>query len=205
MRSPAAVRVGGSSPRGRGKLDQRRAAQGLGGLIPAWAGKTRPPRACGPDSRAHPRVGGENTTGSHSAGEPPGSSPRGRGKQPRHERRTAHPRLIPAWAGKTCPFGVVEAFPGAHPRVGGENGGEVCRSDGHGGSSPRGRGKLTGALLSNGDRRLIPAWAGKTTTCSRCASVSPAHPRVGGENSQAEEMMRPRTGSSPRRRGKRRE
>ena len=50
----------GSSPRGRGKPVSLHLEEGTGGLIPAWAGKTHPLPPHVGDSRAHPRVGGEN-------------------------------------------------------------------------------------------------------------------------------------------------
>ena len=50
------------------------------------------------------------------------------------------------------------------------------------GSSPRGRGKRDKAEGGLGGVRLIPAWAGKTSTGLRLTSCPWAHPRVGGEN-----------------------
>ena len=54
------VHPNGSSPRGRGKprRSPRRALHQ--GLIPAWAGKTRPHPSGRCPAQAHPRVGGEN-------------------------------------------------------------------------------------------------------------------------------------------------
>ena len=51
--------------------------------------------------------------------------------------------------------------------------------------------------------RLIPAWAGKTATIAYSDRPSTAHPRVGGENEKAAQVMRLEVGSSPRGRGKR--
>ena len=94
MRTPAHPRVGGenptdattnlaaggSSPRGRGKLEAC-GALGVGqGLIPAWAGKTMEPTTTSHRRRAHPRVGGENARADLTAFWDTGSSPRGRGK-----------------------------------------------------------------------------------------------------------------------------
>ena len=50
----------GSSPRGRGKLRDRRRSRRHPGLIPARAGKTGGWRAVGHGGAAHPRAGGEN-------------------------------------------------------------------------------------------------------------------------------------------------
>ena len=91
----------GSSPRGRGKQHRGNHGCPVGGLIPAWAGKTLIKRVSNEPPRAHPRVGGENLSTTVIPGVANGSSPRGRGKP----RRTVLDRydagLIPAWAGKT--------------------------------------------------------------------------------------------------------
>ena len=70
------------------------------------------------------------------------------------------------------------------------------------GSSPLTRGKHFSDAHFAALSRLIPAHAGKTRTRLARALSSTAHPRSRGENSQAEETMRPRTGSSPLTRGK---
>ena len=54
------ARVGGSSPRGRGKLRRFLSAMAGRGLIPAWAGKTVAQVVRLEVLGAHPRVGGEN-------------------------------------------------------------------------------------------------------------------------------------------------
>ena len=91
----------GSSPRGRGKLRQFLSALVGRGLIPAWAGKTwsRASEQC--QTRAHPRVGGENLFGLTLARPLKGSSPRGRGKPTGAVNQLDKAGLIPAWAGKT--------------------------------------------------------------------------------------------------------
>ena len=53
----------GSSPRGRGKRHAVDQVDLLGGLIPAWAGKTSVSRIARDAAKAHPRVGGENQGG----------------------------------------------------------------------------------------------------------------------------------------------
>ena len=93
--------MGGSSPRGRGKLYARVCARELVGLIPARAGKTLPRRALTAPPRAHPRAGGENATGMYHGTPIRGSSPRGRGKRRRRIHLGRQHRLIPARAGKT--------------------------------------------------------------------------------------------------------
>ena len=91
----------GSSPRGRGKLNEDLGQRALERLIPAWAGKTASGSAQSSEWAAHPRVGGENPVFLEIPGKGHGSSPRGRGKPRPMARRTGGRRLIPAWAGKT--------------------------------------------------------------------------------------------------------
>ena len=152
----------GSSPRGRGKPCRRRVSRPVGGLIPARAGKTRPcssrPRTC----RAHPRAGGENDRREVPAPIFLGSSPRGRGKLCRTLERVSDGGLIPARAGKTISCSFSFAFASAHPRAGGENPRPDSIFFSAGGSSPRGRGKLSGG-------HILPR-------------IAVAHPRAGGEN-----------------------
>ena len=70
------------------------------------------------------------------------------------------------------------------------------------GSSPRGRGKRCPATAIRRDRRLIPAWAGKTAVGPVRGVGCQAHPRVGGENALRNLSEDDSGGSSPRGRGK---
>ena len=193
----------GSSPRGRGKRSRTSGRWSRGRLIPAWAGKTPPAGAADGGDTAHPRVGGENSVSQSPGLCASGSSPRGRGKLSEQIGELTGHGLIPAWAGKTrdCArrFPVVEA----HPRVGGENPRGQAGAHGPIGSSPRGRGKQDRRERRVLRLRLIPAWAGKTRCGPGATGGCPAHPRVGGENFQAELEMIQERGSSPRGRGKR--
>ena len=152
--------------------------------------------------RAHPRVGGENFDEHSRQLSRHGSSPRGRGKRGGWPRTTRRRRLIPAWAGKTKPLGLGPIQAAAHPRVGGENPVPATTSSIEVGSSPRGRGKLSGDWQGVWDGRLIPAWAGKTTRDRPPPRHPQAHPRVGGENQGDQLADAASLGSSPRGRGK---
>ena len=158
----------GSSPRGRGKRDRSHLPHTSAGLIPAWAGKTglRQRRYLG--CRAHPRVGGENMVTAYNTRTRVGSSPRGRGKPVAVDGELLGQRLIPAWAGKTSPDPPWPSRLGAHPRVGGENLPKDSTVREMRGSSPRGRGKPARFRWARLDRRLIPAWAGKTRERGTC-------------------------------------
>ena len=192
----------GSSPRGRGKLALWRHVQEHGRLIPAWAGKTSWRSAPRPSTAAHPRVGGENQGSASRVLGVQGSSPRGRGKRQAGRREAHADRLIPAWAGKTCDWRPSTPGTWAHPRVGGENVVAVISASGVAGSSPRGRGKRLDALEASLSEGLIPAWAGKTSSCAACPPSPRAHPRVGGENPPRQKPASNGRGSSPRGRGK---
>ena len=192
----------GSSPRGRGKLIVVAMGIGLGGLIPAWAGKTRVRCPLVAGRAAHPRVGGENLEQSTGAIEAVGSSPRGRGKPAWGLRSLRAWRLIPAWAGKTTGTARAAVHRQAHPRVGGENSSLVATPTSAAGSSPRGRGKQNASPTGRVLKGLIPAWAGKTLVRRLGGHQAKAHPRVGGENAVEVDPAVVRVGSSPRGRGK---
>ena len=192
----------GSSPRGRGKLHVAAVVGLRVRLIPAWAGKTPSLPSSALPTRAHPRVGGENPTSPRHALMARGSSPRGRGKRHRHVCRRIQNRLIPAWAGKTNSRPRRYLRCAAHPRVGGENCLTGALNQTPTGSSPRGRGKRVPRLRVPQALRLIPAWAGKTTSISSVSQRRWAHPRVGGENQITERACHGDRGSSPRGRGK---
>ena len=151
-------------------------------LIPARAGKTHVSLVQTQTGEAHPRAGGENISGLFIDAAAKGSSPRGRGKQLDFSSEPVALGLIPARAGKT-PTPDTRAGPeAAHPRAGGEN--HRTRRSGcpPNGSSPRGRGKLTGGWAETMEVRLIPARAGKTRRSTTPRAPSEAHPRAGGEN-----------------------
>ncbi len=98
------------------------------------------------------------------------------------------------------PFGP----PWAHPRAGGDHGGEPAVTMCHVGSSPRGRGPLPVPGGEIEHRGLIPARAGTTPVRRRAGRRGRAHPRAGGDHRpQRGERLRVR-GSSPRGRGPRR-
>ena len=136
------LKIRGSPPRVRGKLNFRGFHILLNGITPACAGKTGHLHACEPPAGDHPRVCGENS-----------SVP---------ERKSISSRITPACAGKTngpCPPRDREQD---HPRVCGENG--LCAGfhGGRLGSPPRVRGKLMFDTCAWSTPRITPACAGKT-------------------------------------------
>ena len=111
----------GSSPLTRGKRAGGVMPAGIGGLIPAHAGKTRVSERRVERQWAHPRSRGENCRDRFRLGLRGGSSPLTRGKRSFRGRRHRGLGLIPAHAGKTSEETVTMPPPGAHPRSRGEN------------------------------------------------------------------------------------
>ena len=131
-----------------------------------------------------------------------GSPPRGRGKDPAHQRGRHRPGITPAWAGKRAILAGRKAQVEDHPRVGGEKIPVEQNEVGIGGSPPRGRGKAF--LFGDFDiqRRITPAWAGKRAFFHDSGRMPRDHPRVGGEKLAARRCSASILGSPPRGRGK---
>ena len=201
-RQSRGIPCGGSSPRMRGKLGGKIVGPLAPRLIPAYAGKTICHCGIRSNSQAHPRVCGENIPASLPHTVFPGSSPRMRGKRSRRCRSIPSRRLIPAYAGKTAGVMGIMLMPWAHPRVCGENIMVIILACPPMGSSPRMRGKRTEASQAAASPRLIPAYAGKTTSPYSSWYASRAHPRVCGENAPNGVKNFADGGSSPRMRGK---
>ena len=111
----------GSSPRMRGTPRVRGQYTRNLGIIPAYAGNTRPAWKAGRSPRDHPRVCGEHTWLTHWRTQSPGSSPRMRGTHCGRTQRDHAGRIIPAYAGNTSARPWYANTPGDHPRVCGEH------------------------------------------------------------------------------------
>ena len=177
-----ATRSAGSSPLTRGKPAPGPALGQYPGLIPAHAGKTRPPGDGRTGPAAHPRSRGENSVPAGPSHSVSGSSPLTRGKRLRGRLSRRSRRLIPAHAGKTWLRGALVVCVRAHPRSRGENTASSRRSMASAGSSPLTRGKLCIGCVRGACVGLIPAHAGKTSQCARVGIAGWAHPRSRGEN-----------------------
>ena len=90
----------GSPPHGRGKVVFRVVVFALGGITPAWAGKSSGQHNASLVNKDHPRVGGEKCCTIGMTGCVPGSPPRGRGKARWLCEKNGIPGITPAWAGK---------------------------------------------------------------------------------------------------------
>ena len=162
---------------GRGPMDQARFA----GIIP---------RVCG--EQFHLTDTGKALMG---------SSPRVRGAG--HQAREPHHLrgIIPARAGSRRTPWSRRSWSWDHPRACGEQSIEdqvrVCAQ----GSSPRVRGAVRGNLAYEHSAGIIPARAGSSHFCTRCANLLRDHPRACGEQDQTFKVGTSLMGSSPRVRG----
>ena len=132
------------------------------GIIPAYAGNTRPPACYGTCARDHPRVCGEHCL-IHTVGQ-------------------THVGIIPAYAGNTrlqrCQRGRCRD----HPRVCGEHCDALPPAFPSAGSSPRMRGTPMRSVPRFFRSGIIPAYAGNTCSAERSISAIWDHPRVCGEH-----------------------
>ena len=71
-------------------------------------------------------------------------------------------RIIPAYAGPTCPTAVSDVFLWDHPRIRGAYGSNALQRRLGEGSSPHTRGLLTVKVEIDESMRIIPAYAGPT-------------------------------------------
>ena len=194
----------GSSPRVRGKPDQRRDPVRRERIIPARAGQTRWCREYRIPKPDHPRACGANQEVLVLRASFLGSSPRVRGKPGGACACLALVRIIPARAGQThAPYQDCRAHPD-HPRACGANHGGQSVYTADTGSSPRVRGKLLRGDGRLAVLRIIPARAGQTILYHYSSSLVPDHPRACGANLPRAELTVGLSGSSPRVRGKRR-
>ena len=192
----------GSSPRGRGTLTILVEDGPVPRFIPARAGNagTRPVRAC--SRPVHPRAGGERVGGFILQPQRIGSSPRGRGTLRQQAGDFEAQRFIPARAGNACGRAPRRWAVTVHPRAGGERSSSPPKASAAPGSSPRGRGTRTAALMKWSIRRFIPARAGNASPSASDRWRRTVHPRAGGERrSRGGGSSIRHFGSSPRGRG----
>ena len=172
-------------------------------IIPAYAGST--PRAgSGPGAGSdHPRIRGEHFHIVRQSEASGGSSPHTRGAPLHTAVSGATNRIIPAYAGSTPPSGGRALRCPDHPRIRGEH--PVCARHQvfRSGSSPHTRG-ARGMVSSRGwGRRIIPAYAGSTTSSPPPGVGRGDHPRIRGEHVAWCQVAGGVGGSSPHTRGAR--
>ncbi len=173
----------GPSPRARGAELVQAFAQVAIGSIPACAGSRSPRTRARSGQRVHPRVRGEQSTGSPCPLNVKGPSPRARGADGKPHVDVAAAGSIPACAGSRRRDPVRASRARVHPRVRGEQLVRILVERIDVGPSPRARGAVRNDAASLGQTGSIPACAGsRARTASRSADDR-VHPRVRGEQS----------------------
>ena len=191
----------GSSPRMRGTPNPAILLGSSRGIIPAYAGNTKPYKCRSVMMWDHPRVCGEHEFAVMALVAVLGSSPRMRGTQNISARQCLRRGIIPAYAGNTFSDLRFELGEEDHPRVCGEHISIerlYCPSRG---SSPRMRGTLRRRRCRAGYHGIIPAYAGNTHVRHWRCRRQGDHPRVCGEHGHLTCHMDVMRGSSPRMRG----
>ena len=174
----------GSPPRMRGRRHRSEQQQSAVRLTPAYAGKTARSAASRPPRWAHPRVCGEDLRGYGGVSVPLGSPPRMRGRRARGVVYCCLGGLTPAYAGKTGRSSRASWTARAHPRVCGEDVGDLLVAGVVAGSPPRMRGRRDQPGGKGRRAGLTPAYAGKTVVAFTPGPAPAAHPRVCGEDSK---------------------
>ena len=172
----------GSPPRMRGKVIAEAGHHQIGGITPAYAGKSIS------------SVQTENTQ--------EGSPPRMRGKELRVETCFSHDGITPAYAGKRQERLSSRTSHRDHPRVCGEKNACWGVPQTPLGSPPRMRGKGLLQVFIPEPLRITPACAGKRGRPHSGPGTTRDHPRVCGEKSMMSRVVFCTVGSPPRVRGK---
>ena len=193
----------GSSPHTRGarRRDDRRPP--CGRIIPAYAGSTTSDAQSEAFSADHPRIRGEHVRVGRESDHGDGSSPHTRGAPCSIGVMAPARRIIPAYAGSTRLMGAVGSILPDHPRIRGEHRRANAITSCLSGSSPHTRGAPPSSELVIGVCRIIPAYAGSTSTTSSSAVMAGDHPRIRGEHFTVVCEKASSRGSSPHTRGAR--
>ena len=193
----------GSSPHTRGAPVGAGRALAPGGIIPAYAGSTGGVSLRVAFLSDHPRIRGEHRNASSRASQAAGSSPHTRGAHLRLRLATRQLRIIPAYAGSTSRGRRLRHRWRDHPRIRGEHAARGAWPVGADGSSPHTRGALPRDQAGLFEARIIPAYAGSTTSSVSRELRTADHPRIRGEHGSWTPSTGPSPGSSPHTRGAR--
>ena len=172
----------GSSPHTRGaRPGRRRRGQGAR-IIPAYAGSTVCSVLSPPAARDHPRIRGEHDVAAPHRRARLGSSPHTRGARLIASWWAFRSGIIPAYAGSTSSPRMRGAGVGDHPRIRGEHRLVAARGGSGLGSSPHTRGARPSPGRHPHRIRIIPAYAGSTSSSRSTSACAPDHPRIRGEH-----------------------
>ena len=191
----------GSSPHTRGALSCRAHRWRIGWIIPAYAGSTVEIPAASFPSEDHPRIRGEHGSNSATTIWSTGSSPHTRGAREWEWQGSPSRWIIPAYAGSTPASPTPAPSRQDHPRIRGEHISSTRRQAHPLGSSPHTRGALGARRPRPWAPRIIPAYAGSTSSRERRRSKWQDHPRIRGEHGVRRHERVVDSGSSPHTRG----
>ena len=130
-----------------------------------------------------------------------GSSPHTRGAPSGRRRQGDGLGIIPAYAGSTPGYRPHRTASADHPRIRGEHDPEAPLAMIDAGSSPHTRGARGDFGLLIFSFRIIPAYAGSTSSATIAGVGDGDHPRIRGEHPAALPADEIRLGSSPHTRG----
>ena len=133
-------------------------------------------------SRDHPRIRGEHRILPPGQTLPGGSSPHTRGARPGVSPTGGIRGIIPAYAGSTSTRLAAIARRPDHPRIRGEHERLRCDTHSNTGSSPHTRGARRRSRAARRASRIIPAYAGSTSSRAGPSRGYRDHPRIRGEH-----------------------
>ena len=187
----------------RGSLHEARRNRLTSGIIPAYAGLTRPLVGAPNGRRDHPRACGAHSSFPSRQSDCQGSSPRMRGSLLLRAALDEEAGIIPAHAGLTCGAALLPLPRGDHPRACGAHIDNRVKLILLKGSSPRMRGSLLFILQISSKQGIIPAHAGLTNRWREELLRAGDHPRACGAHCPFYLFLASLQGSSPRMRGSR--
>ena len=170
----------GSSPRMRGSLHEARRNRLTSGIIPAYAGLTRPLVGAPNGRRDHPRACGAHQAAGGGTERQTGSSPRMRGSLLTFQTLKKMQGIIPAHAGLTNSSSRTAMPRGDHPRACGAHRLSSRKQIAARGSSPRMRGSRKATRRPYRWTGIIPAHAGLTQPFHGQKHAAWDHPRACG-------------------------
>ena len=173
----------GSPPPMRGKAAHRTALPAAVRITPAYAGKSRALSGTSFHMEDHPRLCGEKSFGISCSQAHLGSPPPMRGKGQGVLNFISPFRITPAYAGKRVSADRAQSQPQDHPRLCGEKNSKAEIGEYCGGSPPPMRGKVYSSIHEYENRRITPAYAGKSRQIPTHRSHCQDHPRLCGEKS----------------------
>ena len=191
----------GSPPLARGTDDGSESQKHYKGITPACAGNSDKARGNKPRRRDHPRLRGEQLSQSWDRGGAVGSPPLARGTEEKPPLKCLLGRITPACAGNRKSFLFPSSKARDHPRLRGEQF-KVCHNKKSSlGSPPLARGTAAAPPKRSEKHGITPACAGNSHRLQAPPASCRDHPRLRGEQRNAEGCRSRRQGSPPLARG----